>query len=84
MTGTLESALLKACGIKIDLSQNNMGNTMLRYSTYGHTSVYEPGMCSLSASYLLSWLGAFSEDYDSYDELGKISPVIATGENIHV
>lgn len=84
MMGTLESALLKACGIKIDLSQNNMGNTMLRYSTYGHTSVYEPGMCSLSASYLLSWLGAFSEDYDSYDELGKISPVIATGENIHV
>ncbi|WP_296889045.1 C1 family peptidase [uncultured Methanobrevibacter sp.] len=54
MMGTLESALLKACGIKINLSQNNMGNTMLRYSTYGHTSVYEPGMCSLSASYLLS------------------------------
>lgn len=84
MTGTLESALLRACGIKIDLSQNNMGNTMLRYSIYGHTSIYEPGMCSLSASYLLSWLGAFSEDYDSYDELGKISPIINTNENIHV
>ena len=84
MTGTLESALLRACGLKIDLSQNNMGNTMLRYSIYGHTLAYEAGMCSLSASYLLSWFGALSEDYDSYDELGKVSPVIGTDENIYV
>ena len=29
MTGTLESALLKATGIAADLSENNMQNTML-------------------------------------------------------
>lgn len=84
MTGALESALLKACGIKIDLSQNNMQNVMLRYSNHGHKNVTEAGMCSLSASYLLSWLGAFSQDYDSYDEFGKISPIITSNQDIHI
>ncbi len=84
MTGAIESALLKSCGIKIDLSQNNMRNLMLKYSNYGHKLITEAGMCSLSVSYLVSWLGTFSQDYDSYDEFGKISPLISSGEDIHI
>ena len=35
MTGVLESALLKAAGLAADLSENNMQDTMLKYSIYG-------------------------------------------------
>ncbi len=35
-------------------------------------------------AYLLSWFGAFPADYDSYDELGKISPAIRTDNDIHI
>ena len=84
MTGALESALLKATGLKIDLSENNMQDTMIKYSIYGETEMVEGAINTLAASYLLSWFGAFTEDLDSYDEMGKISPVITTTPNIHV
>ena len=84
MTGTLESALLKATGIEADLSENNMQNTMLRYSTYGITQLFEGGGNLVSISYLLSWLGAFMHDADTYDELGKLSPLITTNQDIHI
>ena len=83
MTGTLESALLKAANITTDFSENNMQNTMLKYSIYG-TPMTEGGANVISAGYLLSWLGAFSLDVDTYDELGKISPVITTQNDIHI
>ena len=83
MTGTLESALLKAANITTDFSENNMQNTMLKYSIYGGPIV-EGGANVLSASYLLSWLGAFTQDADVYDEMGKLSPVITTMEDVHV
>ena len=84
MTSALESALLKATGISADFSENNMQNTMLRYSIYGHPMLCEGGTNTLGASYFLSWLGAFPQDADDYDELGKISPLITTNQNIHV
>ena len=84
MTGALESALLKATGLRIDLSENNMQNTMLKYSIYGDLELVEGGLNTVAASYLLSWLGAFTQDLDSYDEMGKISPVITTTQDIHV
>ena len=84
MTGALESALLKATGLKIDLSENNMQDTMIKYSIYGETEMVEGAINTLAASYLLSWFGAFTEDLDSYDEMGKISPVITTTQDIHV
>ena len=83
MTGTLESALLKAANITTDFSENNMQNTMLKYSIYG-TPFVEGGANIASAGYLLSWLGAFTQDVDTYDEMGKISPVITTQNDIHV
>ena len=84
MTGVLESALLKAAGLAADLSENNMQDTMLRYSIYGATQITEGGGNIISAGYLLSWLGAFIQDADTYDELGKLSPVITTQKDIHV
>ena len=84
MMGALESALLKATGLRIDLSENNMQDTMIKYSIYGETELVEGGLNTVAASYLLSWLGAFTQDLDSYDEMGKISPVITTPQDIHV
>ena len=84
MTGALESALLKACGISFDLSENNMQNTLLKYSTYGITTIHEGGNYFQSMFYFISWLGAFSQEADVYDEIGKISPVITTLNDVHV
>ena len=84
MTGALESALLKAAGITTDFSENNMQNTMIKYSVYGSPKIYEGGGNTYSVSYLLSWLGAFTHDADTYDEMGKISPLITTNQDIHV
>ena len=84
MTGALESALLKAAGITTDFSENNMQNTMIKYSIYGSPNIYEGGGNTYSVSYLLSWLGAFAHDADTYDEMGKISPLITTNQDIHV
>ena len=84
MTGTLESSLLKATGIAADFSENNMQNTMIRYSNYGITSMFEGGGNIGSVGYLLSWLGAFIQDADTYDEIGKLSPLITTNQDIHV
>ena len=84
MTGTLESALLKAANITTDFSENNMQNTMLKYSIYGCNMMTEGGANVISTGYLLSWLGAFTQDVDIYDEVGKISPVITTQNDIHV
>lgn len=82
--GALESALLKATGLVADFSENNMQDTMIKYSKYGYMNFPESGSNTFAASYLLSWLGAFSKDYDDYDELGKISPVVLNNESVHV
>ena len=84
MTAALESALLKATGIAYDLSEDNMQNLMLKYSKYGDIISPEGGFTSEGAAYALNWFGVFPADFDTYDELGKFSPVISSGENIHV
>lgn len=84
MLSSLESSLLKAYGISTDLSENNMQNTMLKYSKYGYVYAHEFGGNTMAVSYLVGWLGAISEDYDSYDELGKISPIIQPNNDFHV
>ena len=83
MSGALESALLKATGIAFNVSMNNM-KTVMKYSPYGALEVFEGGANLASAGYLLSWLGAIPYDSDTYDELGKITIPLITGQNIHV
>ncbi|RAP49569.1 MAG: hypothetical protein BZ138_07535, partial [Methanosphaera sp. rholeuAM270] len=84
--GALESALLKATNKKVlwDVSENNIQNTILRYSFVGDKMTYEGAPNQFGASYLLSWLGITSADDDEYDELGKISPIIDNGSKCYV
>lgn len=82
--GSLESALLKATDTEYDFSENNVQNSMIKYSLYGHTIENEGGTEFMGAGYLLSWLGMFPTKYDTYDELGKISSLISTDEDIHI
>ena len=82
--GALESALLKATGIEYDFSENNMQNSMLQYSKYGIKNKNEGGRREDGVEYLLSWLGAMPSEFDTYDELGKLSPFIFSDEKIHI
>ncbi len=82
--GALEAALLKATGIEYDFSENNMQNSMLKYSKYGIKDSTEGGIREQGLVYILSWMGVLPTEADIYDELGKISPFIDTGENIHI
>ncbi|WP_409199671.1 C1 family peptidase [Methanobrevibacter sp. DSM 116169] len=79
----LESALLKSTGLLYDFSENNMQDSMLRYSIYGDLFSTEGGLPSIiGIGYLLNWFGPLIAEHDSYDELGKISPLIVS--NIHI
>lgn len=82
--GALESTLLKATGKLYDFSENNMQNSMLQYSKNGIKDTGEGALKEQATQYLLSWIGIFPEEYDEYDELGKLSPTIMSDENIHV
>ena len=82
--GALESALLKATNVTYDFSENNLQNSMLIYSKYGDVSSNEAATSNLGYAYLLNWFGVLPQEYDEYDELGKISPLITTGNDIHV
>ena len=84
MTSALESALLKAMNYTADFSENNMQNSMIIYSKLGTATEFEGGDNLDAIAYLVSWLGAFPQDYDAYDELGKISPLIQTDKDFHV
>jgi hypothetical protein len=66
-----------------DISENNMQDSMVIYSRYG-TNQVESAFETIAAAYLLNWFGAFPQEYDVYDELGKISPLIYTNQTIHI
>ena len=83
--GALESALLKATGVEYDFSENNMQDSMLKYSKYGITDAVEGGVVKEQGlEYVLSWFGVMPSEYDIYDELGKLSPLIFCNEKIHI
>ncbi|MBQ2636775.1 MAG: hypothetical protein IJG09_08800 [Methanobrevibacter sp.] len=82
-SGAMESAILRFLGIEMDLSENNMQDVSLMYYKYGIKTTFEGNTAEAPGEYALSWLGVFNEEYDVYDELGKISPIFATGDNIH-
>ena len=83
--GALESSLLKATGIEYDLSENNMQDIMLQFTKYGRIGAIEGGIMEQGLEYILSWFGVMSSEYDTYDELGRLSPlIIADNEKIHI
>ena len=83
--GALESAVLKSTGKSYDFSESHMVNSMLKYSKYGLLKDADDGGYSdWAVEYLLSWFGPVSKENDSYDELGRISPIFNPNENIHI
>ncbi|WP_407416360.1 C1 family peptidase [Methanobrevibacter sp.] len=84
VTAALESSLIRFTNITYDFSENNLQNTMLKYSKYGEEIFDEGGNVILAANYYSSWLGVSPTEFDTYDELGKISPLIATPQDLHM
>ena len=82
--GALESAFKKATNITLDISNNNMQNSGLRYSIYGKPALVEGGYIFSGLGYILSWLGVLNTQDDNYDELGKISPLLFTENSHHI
>lgn len=83
-SGAMESSILRFLGIEMDLSENNMQDVSLMYYKFGIKEANEGNIIEASANYALSWLGVFSGEYDVYDELGKISPLFAVNNSIHI
>ena len=48
------------------------------------SGLIEGGFEYQGTAYIIDWLGVFNDTYDEYDELGKISPLRITPENIHI
>ncbi|WP_298524257.1 C1 family peptidase [uncultured Methanobrevibacter sp.] len=83
-TGALESTLIRYANITSDFSENNLQNSMLRYSKYGFKNSSEGGNAKLAMGYYISWMGAFPDQFEAFDQLGKISPLIATPNDVHI
>ena len=82
--GALESSILRYLGISMSLSENNIQNMGLQYSRYGLDGMTEAGAIVVGSGYALGWFGVFASDYDVYDQLGKVSPIIAPTSAIHI
>ena len=75
--GALESAIVKASGEVLDLSEENMKNLASTFSHYGwQMDTNEGGYAEMSLGYLLSWLGPVLESQDSYEDTSFLSPVL--------
>ena len=72
--GGLESNVLKAHNLLLDLSENNMKNIASNTSPFGW--IYEPnygGYPYTHIGYLVSWLGPVLEEDDPYIEISRYS-----------
>ena len=82
--GAFESAFLKATGVELDISENNIQNIGIKYSIYGNKELSEAGNYYTSTAYFMSWLGAVNATDDVYDELGKISALRFSPDAYHI
>jgi len=79
----LESCILKATGVSHDLSEENMKNVMSYYSDYGWVlPTNTGGYDDMGVGYLVSWLGAFDEELETFSDYSVLSPVL--NSTIHV
>ena len=73
----LESAILKASGESLDLSEGNMKNLIQMFSDYGWNYETNDGGCDeMAFAYLVSWLGPVYESMDEYDDYNMLSPLL--------
>ncbi|WP_407413889.1 C1 family peptidase, partial [Methanobrevibacter sp.] len=79
----MESALIKYTGIEYDFSENNIQNSMIKYSKIGNKYLREGGYTE-SIVYAINWLGMLNEFDDEFDDVGKISQFISSPENVHI
>ena len=83
---TLESCILKASGLCIDLSEANLKNLMTCYSDYGYLiTTNEGGHSEMAWGYLASWLGPIfdtDDDYFAYDFLSPLLKSVLHIQNI--
>ncbi len=79
----LESCILKASGQSFDLSEENMKNIMAYYSDYGwNLEPNKGGYDDMGVAYLVSWLGPFEENLETFSDYTVLSPVL--NSTIHV
>lgn len=75
--GALESCVLKATGVPLDLSEDNMKNLMAFYSDYGWAmDTNTGGYDRMGIGYLTGWLGPVNESSDLYSDSSVLSPVL--------
>ncbi|WP_296884451.1 C1 family peptidase [uncultured Methanobrevibacter sp.] len=80
----MESALIKYTGIEYDFSENNIQNSMLKYSKFGDKDMQEGGGDTQVITYAINWFGMLNEFDDEFDDIGKISQFISSPENVHI
>ncbi|WP_407375083.1 C1 family peptidase, partial [Methanobrevibacter sp.] len=80
---TLETALLKATGIRYDISENYMQNLQIRYSDFGDLYNDEGGLYYMALANVVSWLSVGEKD-DEYDEIGKLSRFVDSVNKIRL
>lgn len=74
---TLESCILKASNLTLDLSEANLKNIMAHYSNYGRrVATNDGGRPEMVFGYLASWLGPIYEIDDVYYENSFLSPLL--------
>ena len=73
----MESSILKATGVELDLSEENMKNLLSRYSAYGFDmNTNYGGYMKMAYGCLASWIGPVSESEDKYKMNGVLSPLL--------
>lgn len=74
----LESAILKASGESLDLSEENMKNIMQKYSDYGWSTIEtnNGGYDEMAIGYLVNWIGPVYENIEKYDDYSMLSPLL--------
>ena len=79
----METALLKATGIRYDISENYMHSLQIRYSVFGDLTTDVAGMNYMALANVVSWLSVGEKD-DEYDEVGKLSRFVDSVNKIRL
>ena len=79
----LETALLKATGIRYDISEKYIQNLQIRYSDFGNLKTDEAGIDYIALANVVSWLSVGEPEWE-YDELGKLSVFIDSMNKVHL
>jgi len=80
----IESSILKTTKMNYDLCENIIFNSMIKYSKYGSLKDSELSHFNTPTGSLLSWLGTYPSEYDSYDEYVKVTDFSNIEETVHI